>query len=354
MAVPLDDEANGDDWSLDDPEFRLPRPNAPRPSDGRLSGWKQALAAIAATPPPASDPVSTGSARQLLYVIDLAASRVAATLVVHRPSAGAEAGWRLGRPEIGAADQRAARRPAAEPDRLILGRLAGARPVHDWAWSAVGGDLPSVFHLRGIVAGDLLPTLCGSGRCRLALTRVPTSRPQDAPLNELTFDAGAPFTGVLRVTRDDSAGIYHRGAELVRANTRIALDAVHLLLDEGIAIADSGAVRARVGGGVMAWLHQLLARGTLHVPVSEAARLRETLLLSGTSDVAGLPAELRTDIVDTTPVPHLALRSPGPAGRFLQVDVRFSYDGGPAQAASTAPLAPTRDSADHGTAQARR
>ena len=93
----------------------------------------------------------------------------------------------------------------------------------------------------------------------------------------------------------------------------------------------------------MGWLHQLLARGTLHVPVSEAARLRETLLLSGTSDVAGLPAELRTDIVDTTPRAHLALRSSGPAGRFLQVDVRFSYDGGPAQAASTAPLAPTRD-----------
>lgn len=340
VAVPLDDESNEDDWSLDDPEFRLPRPNAPRLNAGRLSDWRQALAAITATSQPAYAPPLMSSGH-LLYVIDLAASNAAATLVVHllAQERKQNGDWGVPKPARINSAQLAGQ---PEPDRLILGRLAGARPAHDWAWSAIGGDLPSVFHLRGVVVQDLLPTICSTGRCRLALTRVPTSRPQDAPLAELRFDAGAPFAGVLRVTRDDSARVYTVGAELVRADTTMALDEIHLLLDAGIAITRSGAVRLEPGG-VMPWLHQLLARGTLHVPVSEAARLREALLLSGTSDATGLPEELRTGIVDTAPVPHLALRSPGPGARMLQSDLLFSYDGGPAQAASTAPLAPTRD-----------
>lgn len=341
VAIPLDDEPNRDDWSLEDPEFHHSRQVAPRPRDGRLPDWRQTLAVIAATPLPASGLRMVPSSGQLLYVIDLAASQAAATIVVHllAQERKQNGDWGVPKPARINSTHLAAQ---PEPDRLILGRLAGARPVHDWAWSAVGGDLPSVFHLRGVVANDLLPTICGTGRCRLALTRLPTSRPQDASLTELVFDGGAPFTGVLRVTRDDRAGVYTVGGELVREDTRIRLDAVHLLLDDGIAITRSGAVRLEPGG-VVPWLHQLLARGTLQVPVSEAARLRDALLMSGTSDAAGLPEELRTGIVDTAPVPHLALHSPRPGARFLQADLLFAYDGGPAQAASTVPLAPTRN-----------
>ncbi len=338
VAMPFDHAPDGEDWSRDDPEFHRARPTAP-PRDAGPSAWRQALAAITSMPRPATDPRVVPA--HLLYVIDLAASQAASALVVHLlvQEQKQDGTWGVPKPARINSAQLAVQ---PEPDRLILGRLAGARPVHDWAWTAVSGDLPSVFHLRGVVADDLLPTICSTGRCRLAMTRVPASRPQDAPLTELVFDGGAPFAGALRVTRNDGAGVYTVEGELVRNNTSIALDGVHLLLDDGIAITRSGAVRLAPDGAT-AWLHQLLARGTLRVPVSEAARLREALLLSGTSDAAGLPEELRTAVVDTMPVPHLSLRSPRQGARFLQADLLFSYDRGPAHAASTVPLAPTLD-----------
>ena len=94
----------------------------------------------------------------------------------------------------------------------------------------------------------------------------------------------------------------------------------------------------------MPWMHQLFGRGTLSVPFEHTEHLRDTLVASGVTEVTGLPDELRTQLVDAPPIPHLALHSHLDDGRLLRADVTFSYDGGdPIPASHAGPLAPTRE-----------
>ena len=341
VGVPLDDDRE-DDWSLDDPEFHVPRTAAHGPGHAggtRGPGWRQALAAIAAGSRTAGEPIDP-LAGQLLYVIDLAASKQAMTLALHllRQEQKQNGEWGLPKPAR-IASGRMDTMP--EQDRVILGRLAGARPAHEWEWGG-RSEVPSTFHLRGVVANDLLPVICATGRCRLAMTRVATVRPQDSPMTSLAWSDGPVLRPSLSVTRDDGAGLYVVEGILEGPDITVPLAEIQLLLDEGLALTRERAMAVEPGG-LMPWLHQLLERGPLRVPVAEAARLKDALLASGASDLEALPEELRTAVVNVAPVPHLVLRSPRHEGRLLHADLLFSYDGGSPQPASTIPLAPTRD-----------
>jgi superfamily II DNA or RNA helicase len=340
-GVPLDGEQT-DDWSMDDPEFHVPRAitGSGRSGAARGAGWRQALAAIAAQSQSERDQQEVLQGR-LLYVIDLAASQQAMTLVVHllRQDQKQSGEWGVPKPARLTSAQMAT---LPEEDRIILGRLSGARPVHDWAWSGAGVEVPASFQLRSVVTRDLLPVICATGRCRVALTRFPNARPQDSPLVDLTWENGLPFTPRLRINRDDSAGVYVVDGVLERGDASTPVADIQLLLDEGLALARGRAVPVEPGG-LMPWLHQLIERGSLRVPLAEAARLKEALLASGASDVPGLPEELRTAVLDAMPVPHLLLKSPRHQARLLQAELLFSYAGGPPQPGSTVPLVPTGD-----------
>jgi superfamily II DNA or RNA helicase len=328
-----------DDWSTDDPEFHVPRSNtaAAGRTGARPAGWRQALAAIAAQSSVAN-PLPDAPPGRLLYVIDLAASQQAMALVIHllRQDQKQSGEWGVPKPARLTTDLVAA---LPEQDRVILGRLSGARPVHDWAWSA-GGEVPSSFHLRGVVTRDLLPVICNTGRCRLAMTRFAGARPQDSPLVEIAWQEGNPYKPGLRITRD--AGVYVVEGMIEQGEDTILLNNIQLLLDEGVALARGRAVPVDPGE-LMPWLHQLLERGPLRVPVAEAARLKDALLASGASDLPGIPDELRTAVLDAVPLPHLVLRSPRHQARMLQAEVRFSYGDGPPQPVSTVPLVRTAD-----------
>jgi superfamily II DNA or RNA helicase len=339
-AVPLHDERVDDNWTQDDPEFHVPRPagGPARTPASRGQGWRQALAEIAAQSQPSGPVFDTPG--QLLYVIDLAASRQTMMLVLHllRQEQKQNGEWGLPKPARITASGSSG---LPERDRLILGRLAGARPVNQWAWSG-DPEVPASFQLHGVIATDLLPVMCETGRCRLAFTRFATSRPQDSPLEILTWHDGAPFRPALNITRDTDADLYIVEGALESGKDRVALTDVQLLLDEGIALTANRALPV-TSDALMPWLHQLLERGPLRVPLGEASRLKDALLASGASDLPGLPEELRTSVVDIAPEPYLFLRSPRHKGRLLQADVLFSYGGGPPQPSTTVPLAPTRD-----------
>ncbi|MGC4085853.1 MAG: SNF2-related protein [Vicinamibacterales bacterium] len=346
VPTPMDDdiaseEDEEEDWSADDPEFHVPRqkPAVERRS-ARSSGWKQALAAIAAQAQNVQ-PGSAGHSGQLLYVVDLAASRQAMLLVLHllqrEPKQSGD--WGIPRVARISSGQLAS---LTDADRVILGRLAGARPVHDWNWSTPSGMLPTSYHLKGVMAHDVLPLMCETGRCRLAITRFPNGRPQDAPLAPIAWDTGEPFHAVLRITRDDSSGVYVVDGALVRGDRTIPLSDVLLLLDEGIALTRETALPVAPGGATP-WLHQLLEGGRLRVPLTEASRLRDALLTSGAAEQPDVPEELQTTIVDDAPIPHLVLRSPRHDARLLQADLLFSYANGPALAPSSLPLVATGD-----------
>ena len=347
IGVPLDDTADDiddDDWSTDDPEFHVPRsrPAAAesRQAGTRAAGWRQALAAIAATAQEQFDRPAPLQG-QILYVIDLAASREARALIVHLLRREQKRNGEWGTP-------RAARIDASqlsglpEPDRSILERLAGARPASVWSWGVPSADVPSPFQMQGTVALDMLPILCNTGRCRLALSEIASVRPQDSPLEPLEWLDAPPMTCHLHIVRDDEAAVYALDGAIGEGDTRTALADVRLLLDEGLALTEHAAFSV-APGAALPWMHQLMERGSLRVPIGQAERLRDALLASGATDVPGLPDELRTAVVSVTPTPHLVLHSPRHESRLLDAQLTFSYNGGPTQAFSSAPLAVTRD-----------
>ncbi|MGE3956913.1 MAG: SNF2-related protein [Vicinamibacterales bacterium] len=342
VALPLDADEDGEDWSSDDPEFHVPRARTadPRRPGARAGGWRQALASIAAQAQSAQPEAEAPDGR-LLYAIDLAGSRQSMALVVHLLRQEQKQSGEWGVPKT-ARIHSSQLKALDEADRVILGRLAGARPAHELSWGSPGTEVPTSYHLKGVTVSDVLPLICETGRCRLALTRIPNARPQDSPLVPLTWQEGGAFTPVLLITRDDGAGVYVVDGGLMRDGSTVPLADVLLLLDEGVALTQSRVVPATPGAATP-WLHQLMEGGVLRVPLSESSRLREALLSSGAAEQPNLPDELRTTVVDQPPVPHLILRSPRNEARLLQADLQFSYAGGTPQAASSVALVPTAD-----------
>jgi superfamily II DNA or RNA helicase len=345
VPVPLDDEREPVVWSADDPEFMLPSPAADRRSaadrrqprsNGTPPPWQQALWAIAnraQAPVDRPEPLRG----QLLYVIDRAGSRDARTLVVHvlRQERKQNGEWGVPKPARLVTSQLPL---LPDEDREIFEQVSGARLASPWEWG--GSEVPSPFYLRGTLALRLLPAICATGRCQLALTDFPTTRPQDAPLVPAVW-TGDTFRCELRIRRDERASAYAVDGQLAGHSEVIPLSDVQLLLEDGVAFARGRALHADPGR-VMPWIQQLLQRGTLSVPIDQAASLHEALRASGISDIAGLPEELRTTVIETPPQPYLVLRSDDDPRRFT-ADLSFSYGDGPPQQGGTSPLAPTHD-----------
>jgi superfamily II DNA or RNA helicase len=330
-----------DAWSpLDDPEFSLPRPRAGRPpaSPARPPTWLQALAAIEASARRLEIPVPTVAGR-LLYIIDLAASRLAGGLVVYlfRQEPKQSGDWGAPKPARLTAAQIQA---VPDDDRTILQRVRGAS--YEWGWHSTATELPSPFTLRGALLLDLLPPLCHTGRLLLGMTEFPTPRPQDASPMPLAWDGGEPFECSLRIARDDQRAEYVVDGNLRRGDETIAPGDAHLLLDDGVALVKGRAVRLAITPAVT-WCQYFRDRGALRVPIAEAERLRAVLVASGVSDAAAVPEELHVVSVDVAPVPHLSLESQPGRSNPLLAEVRFSYGGGPVLSVPDSALVPTRD-----------
>ena len=166
--------APGRDWSSttrSSGPLQTRPPAAPRRT-ARGPAWQQALTAITAA---ASHPRVAAELCRLASCSTSSISRVATGPAAADASAqaGAEAERRMGVPEpLGSAPGRTCRR-CRRPDRTILdGSRARALLTRGHGAASVP-DVPSPFHLRGVLARDLLPVICATGHCRLAFTQFP-------------------------------------------------------------------------------------------------------------------------------------------------------------------------------------
>jgi superfamily II DNA or RNA helicase len=344
VPVPLDEDRGGMVWSGDDPEFASPShrsagegPSEQQRARATMPAWQQALTAIAidGRTPEVDGPEPLRG--RLLYIVDRAGSVQGQGVLVHllRQELKQNGDWGVPKPA----------RIVVEllptlplEDREILEQVAGTRVASPWAWS--GSDIPSPFYLKGTLARRLLPAICATGRCSLAITDFPSARPQDGVLVDTAW-TDILYRCDLRITRDQDASVYRVEGALVNDSDRVPLKEVNLLVPDGIAFARGLAFRAEPGR-LMPWMQQLLARGPLAVPLDQAASLAEALRASGLPDIEELPEELQTRVIDTPPVPQLFLHSDHEPHRFI-ADLSFSYDNGAAQQMGTSAFAPTGD-----------
>ena len=216
----IEEEPEGE---LDD-EFDVDRDDEPK----RLQppAWNQ----------PRPDPEYVPPDRELIYVVDVAASRTAGVTLglITRDPAGK--GGVLTLQPLALVRSDLARLPLAA-DRKALSLLAGAIPAGtDGRWADSWAGVPRSFVLRDGLAELFLPEVCAQGRCVLR------QGPRRDVLLPVSWDDGSPWKLVLVCSRDDGGDLVVCGV-LRRGDEEHALEEADFLTREGLLLRNARSAR---------------------------------------------------------------------------------------------------------------
>ncbi|MBI4279371.1 MAG: SWIM zinc finger family protein, partial [Armatimonadetes bacterium] len=308
--------------------FRLARSPVRSTVRPRQSPWQARLAEVQrAVTGRVEQNASTLAGRQILYVIDVPATRTADGLVVELVGRRRKANGEWGTPNplrISAGDITRWPDPA---DRQTLSLLNGAGRLYgpwDAAYAYFAGDYgaSSRYCLPTPTQDTLVPLMCKTGRCCLRTS------PQSADLFLLEWDDGAPWDFWLEVIRDAKAHGYVVSGCLRRGQEQIALSTPALTLASGFVFVEHRCARLNAPGA-FPWMGHLRRSGPLVVPTAQADDLLATLLALPDVPLLQLPDELRYEEVSPAPLPRLRVRPARPTGLrdVLWCDLSFDYDG---------------------------
>jgi hypothetical protein len=299
-----------------------PREYTPPARPPARPSWEAALESVSAAPVASGRPLAWPPGRELLFVVDIAASRAAGvTLGLFTRDPAVRGGFLTPRP-IALTRAEAARLPLAA-DRRALSLLAGATPAGiDANWADSWARLPFTFVLREGLVELLLPDLCAEGRCVL---RQGARRDEFVPVG---WDDGPAWKLVLLCAREGAGDLVVRGS-LRRGDDVHDLAEPDFLTREGILLRN-GRFARWTGGRSFGWVVVLRRDGELRVPASGIARLLDALVAGAVDCEVELPEDVAVTETGSPPVPllRLALRAEAP-GRPLQAfgTLAFAYDG---------------------------
>jgi len=350
-----EDELDEDEPDQEEPgvlTYQWPRRAAPasaaRPPVARGSGkapgpdlnWRKRLAQLgpASSRQYAPRREEWRAGRQMVYVVDVAASRAtgAVLLEIFTRDPKRDGTW-------GVARSRHMPRewlhqiPDAD-DRHILASLAGAAVAYDRTgaeghayrspYAVAGGfydqSVPFRYRVPDALAELVLPLLCRTGRCRLRL------QPDDAEAGwaAVTREEQSPWRFRVEVRRAEQAARYEMHGVLVRGAERLDLTVPLLLVNAGFLF-----LRDSVGRfehhDAFEWIRFLREHGPVFVPLSQADEFVVELLRQPRLPPLELPQELRFEQVDAAPRPRLSVKPAEEAWRRDRLHGRlaFDYDG---------------------------
>ena len=308
-----------------DPEYTPPDRPPVRPPVGPpvRPSWESALQSVStATPVALGRPLVWPPGRQLLYVVDVAASRTTGvTLDLFTRDPAMKGGFLTPRP-IALTREELARLPLAA-DRKALALLAGASPAGvDAMWANSWARLPFKFVLREGLAELLLPDLCAEGRCVLR-----QGQRRDVLL-PVAWDDGSPWKLVLVCAREGGGDLVVRGV-LRRGDEEHPLAEADFLTREGLLLRNASFAHWS-GSRSFAWVVLLRRDGELRVPASGLARLLDALAAGAVDCEIELPEDVAIMEAARPPVPLLRLslrpEAPGRAPMAFGT-LAFAYDG---------------------------
>ncbi len=257
--------------------------------------------------------------REIVYVVDVPASKTAHNLVLALGSHDrkADGNWTAFSP-LTLKRQQVFHLPL--PDREIVAALAGGSEHHGWGYENYSPIAPAR-QVSYPLAVNLLPQIVRGGRCYLGAGLRPDG---SAPL---AWDEGEPwaFQLLLRRGKRDRwmvTGQFSRGAERMDANVP------QLVLPGGFLFTGERAA-ALAADTAFAWLAHFREGNTIEAPEPDGEALLAALVNAAGAPDLDVPEELRFEEVRPTPRPVLRIHGnkPGyPAGK-LAGDLSFEYEG---------------------------
>ncbi|MES1244883.1 MAG: SNF2-related protein [Acidobacteriota bacterium] len=295
---------------------RLPRKGdtTRRPPRRNIPLWMEVLDTL---PPDAADLPREA----LLYEIDEAATREAGRLALtvlegrKRP----DGGWDLVHP----LQLRRAEVPELPDaiDRKILPILIGSNADPNRARASVeAAPVPARWDVSSDLAGDLLPLLCETGRCRVR--RLPGRRGGGGVL---ALDEGPPWELWLEVRESSKGGCSVTGS-LRRNGKRIPLAEPLLLFPSGWMLTADRASRHNAGEA-FSWISLLRGSGALRVQSEWKEDLLERLVSHQPLAQIELPKSLALEEIRPPLRPHVRITQPLIQFRgLLDAEVAFGYE----------------------------
>jgi superfamily II DNA or RNA helicase len=298
----------------------------PRPAPGYhyepqivLPAWRQRLNEIV----PAGSLASTSwpLQRELLYVVDAAASATRGALVldIKTREPKLKGGWKKpGVPQITRSTLAVLPNPV---DRQILGLLTGTAMNSDWMSYSSYETIASGFRLRHPFAGSVMPEIARTGRCMLELNA------SEADWKPMAWDEGDPWQFVLRLDRTDS-GLLGLVGRLRRGNEEMDLTAP-LLIAEGLVFTGERIARLEEGTP-FEWIASLRRLRRIDAPPGDADQVLAVLLEHPLAARLEVPDELHYEEARPVPRPRLTFRSTKQydwSQERLRANLSFDYDG---------------------------
>ena len=253
-----------------------------RPLAGKESDWRTQLKRLSLSLPQRVQPTyeEWRPGRELLYVIDIAASRTGGSLLLEIFYRDLKQNGDRGKPKSRYIPREWLRH-VPDTDRQILAYLGGADVVYDrfstggygYGGSGMAGSsLAFRYRVPDPLLELMLPALCRTQRCRLRLS--PSH--EEAAWLSVSFVDEEPWEFRLAVVR--VAERYEVAGQLVRGAERMDLAMPLLMLNAGFLL-----LRDRVGRfearGAFEWVYLLRGHGRITVPVSQAEEFVSKLLL---------------------------------------------------------------------------
>ncbi len=259
--------------------------------------------------------------RELLYIVDAAASAVRGALVVEVKTREPKlkGGWK--KPAVPQITRTALASLPNPADRHILGLLTGTAMNSDWMSYSAYESIGAGFRLRHPFASTVMPEIAHTGRCLLH------AGPGSEEWLPLAWDDGEPWRLVLRLGRPEGrqwtlTGHLRRGKEEMDLLAPV-------LVAEGLVFTRERIARLEEGTS-LEWISSLRRLHRIDAPAGDAGQMLAALLEHPLAAPLEVPDELLYEEVRPAPRPCLTLRS---AKRYdweqerLRAELAFDYDG---------------------------
>jgi len=319
----LEQSIEQDPLALNSELLQIPTPKRTPPRPPQPAAWKKQLTGILQASETAAQSTREKwpAGAEVLYLIDIAASRTAKALVlsVETREPKKNGGWKMPRP-LNLRRGSLSSLPSAG-DQEILSIMMGGSRLSSYELSQVYMPIPTVYQLPPLLARTVAAKIFGSGRCFYLHAK------NDANPITLRWDEGEPWQFTLKMEELGQQGWQLQG-RFRRSHESMELSAPLLTIPGGF-LFTSETVAPLADDAAYTWIANLKSDKPIVVPAKDKGEFLTHLLSASEVPALELPASLRFEEVVIVPRPCLKIYRP--AVRYgadkMRALLSFDYDG---------------------------